>query len=363
MQLHLLTCRLAAANAATPSLQLDAQLGASLEDHWGLDTLVRVGETWLPRMLAAGTGQPALPRSNPQRASQASAAGSSASGGAGVGTPAAADVPLLKLFEFLTASLCLYVIEERVSGGRKSGVWAVDEAAVGCNVGGRCKGASEGGLNRAVALTDDTLTEIWIPSPCNARLASALTPCLPRSPPRFASMPRWWTIQASVPDPDPLVAPLMQRTLHILLTSLRLRIPTAWKSVQLSVVMLWNAAVQSGEPLYRGVGMARAMLACRNGRCPRPQSRVDGGPLLLSGSLFSLAHPCCLSCSQRGTPPGGRGGGVSPARSRARPGVAPNAARYGRGPPAAPAGDTQVRGVNFRGRICCCNWSAHPSLP
>lgn len=47
-------------------------------------------------------------------------------------------------------------------------------------------------------------------------------------------------------DAHPMVSPLLQRTLRILLTSLKLRIPTAWKSVQLSVVMLWNAAVQSG---------------------------------------------------------------------------------------------------------------------
>jgi hypothetical protein len=53
-------------------------------------------------------------------------------------------------------------------------------------------------------------------------------------------------VDAAPPAPEPLVSPLMQRTLHILLTSLRLRIPLAWKSVQLSVVMLWNAAVQSG---------------------------------------------------------------------------------------------------------------------
>jgi hypothetical protein len=60
------------------------------------------------------------------------------------------------------------------------------------------------------------------------------------------SVPRWWTVEAQAPDPDAAVAPLLQRTLRILLSSLTLRIPMAWKSVQLSVVMLWNAAVQSG---------------------------------------------------------------------------------------------------------------------
>lgn len=46
----------------------------------------------------------------------------------------------------------------------------------------------------------------------------------------------------------------MQRTVAILMTSLRLRIPMAWKSVQLSIVMLWNAAVQSRERSRGGAG-------------------------------------------------------------------------------------------------------------
>jgi hypothetical protein len=42
----------------------------------------------------------------------------------------------------------------------------------------------------------------------------------------------------------------------ILLTILRLNVPAAWKSVQLGIVMLWNAAVQSGESL----GLSSAVL-------------------------------------------------------------------------------------------------------
>ncbi len=45
---------------------------------------------------------------------------------------------------------------------------------------------------------------------------------------------------------EPVLSPLMLRAVHILLTLLQLRLPAAWKSMQLSVVMLWNAAVQSG---------------------------------------------------------------------------------------------------------------------
>jgi hypothetical protein len=45
---------------------------------------------------------------------------------------------------------------------------------------------------------------------------------------------------------EPALNPLMLRAMHILLTLLQLRLPAAWKSMQLSVVMLWNVAVQSG---------------------------------------------------------------------------------------------------------------------
>lgn len=93
------------------------QLGSSLEDHWGLDTLVRVGETWLPRMLAASTSD----ATSTHRASTASEGHAAA---AAAPQPAAADVPLLKLFEFLTASMCLYVIEEKPGGRAPVGVWA-----------------------------------------------------------------------------------------------------------------------------------------------------------------------------------------------------------------------------------------------
>jgi hypothetical protein len=46
---------------------------------------------------------------------------------------------------------------------------------------------------------------------------------------------------------DAELSPLLHRTMHILLMVLHLRLPAAWKILQLSVVMLWNAAVQSRE--------------------------------------------------------------------------------------------------------------------
>lgn len=42
------------------------------------------------------------------------------------------DVPLLKLFEFLTASMCLYVIEDRPSASAATGVWADDANSTRC---------------------------------------------------------------------------------------------------------------------------------------------------------------------------------------------------------------------------------------
>lgn len=59
--------------------------------------------------------------------------------------------------------------------------------------------------------------------------------------------PSWWTVDAPMVQSEPTLSPLMLRAVHILLTLLQLRLPAAWKSMQLSVVMLWNAAVKSGE--------------------------------------------------------------------------------------------------------------------
>jgi hypothetical protein len=57
----------------------------------------------------------------------------------------------------------------------------------------------------------------------------------------------WWTVAAPMIQADAELSPLLHRTMHILLTVLHLRLPAAWKILQLSVVMLWNAAVQSRE--------------------------------------------------------------------------------------------------------------------
>lgn len=62
--------------------QLDKRFDKQLKDNWGLETLVTVGESWLPAMLEQDD----------------------------IGE--ATDIPVLKLFEFLVASICLFMIED-----------------------------------------------------------------------------------------------------------------------------------------------------------------------------------------------------------------------------------------------------------
>lgn len=65
---------------------LDKRFDKQLKDNWGLETLVTVGESWLPAMLEQDE------------------------------MGSATDIPVLKLFEFLVASICLFMIEVRVKG-------------------------------------------------------------------------------------------------------------------------------------------------------------------------------------------------------------------------------------------------------
>lgn len=99
-------------------MQLDDKLGSELQDDWGLDVLVCVGETWLPKLRDANgvpQGQ-SMPGTKPDPQD----------------LDGKGDVPLLKLFEFLTASLCLYVIEEEPSScplRRKANLFSSGRAA------------------------------------------------------------------------------------------------------------------------------------------------------------------------------------------------------------------------------------------
>lgn len=108
--------------------QLDEKLGSELHDNWGLDVLVRVGETWLPKLRDAS----GIPAGGSMGGSNAEAAAAAAAGDDSKESEAKADIPLLKLFEFLTASLCLYVIEEASTGcplRRKANLFSTGKVA------------------------------------------------------------------------------------------------------------------------------------------------------------------------------------------------------------------------------------------
>ena len=68
---------------------LEKRFDKQLKDNWGLETLVSVGESWLPAMLEQDEGGEAN------------------------------DVPVLKLFEFLVASICLFMIDDEQEPERR----------------------------------------------------------------------------------------------------------------------------------------------------------------------------------------------------------------------------------------------------
>ena len=74
----------------------------------------------------------------------------------------ATDVPVLKLFEFLVASLCLFMIEDDVAGERRE------------------------------------LDLFKLTAPPGVRSQT------------------WWTVEARAPDPSPIIDPTQQRALAIL---------------------------------------------------------------------------------------------------------------------------------------------------
>ena len=63
-------------------VSLEQRFDRQLKDNWGLETLVSVGESWMPAMQE----QDELGE--------------------------ATDVPVLKLFEFLVASVCMFMVDD-----------------------------------------------------------------------------------------------------------------------------------------------------------------------------------------------------------------------------------------------------------
>lgn len=102
--------------------------------------------------------------------------------------------PLLKLFEFLVSSMCLFIIDD-------------DEPLP--------------------PVRDDVFCQAAPPAPADARGA-----------------PTWWSVD--VPRPEPVCddSAAMLRAYEILCLCLTVRLPQAWKIVQLALLTMWNVCAR-----------------------------------------------------------------------------------------------------------------------
>lgn len=76
----------------------------------------------------------------------------------------------------------------------------------------------------------------------------------------------WWTVAVEPPEPDPTVSALMDRVLSLLVATVRLTLIDAWKSMQLSIVTIWNisgrAAFLEKACVLRNVVSALIQVSC-----------------------------------------------------------------------------------------------------
>eukprot|EP00892_Ulva_mutabilis_P009697 jgi/Ulvmu1/709/UM010_0081.1 len=131
---------------------------------WGLDMLVRVGESWAPNLLNM--------------------------------TADTVKAPLLKLFEFLVASICLFIID--------------DEEPL-------------------PPVRDDVFCQAPPPAPSDDR-----------GPPEAA----WWSVDVPRPVPVCTESASLLRSYEILCLCLTVRLPQAWKIVQLALLTMWNVCAR-----------------------------------------------------------------------------------------------------------------------
>lgn len=103
--------------------------------------------------------------------------------------------PLLKLFEFLVASICLFVIDD----------------------------------NEPPPPPQDDVFSLAGPGATGP--AATQTPC-------------WWSVDVQRPAPPCKDAGAMLRTYEILCVVISVQAPQAWKIVQLSLLTLWNVCVR-----------------------------------------------------------------------------------------------------------------------
>ncbi|KAK9816567.1 hypothetical protein WJX72_002063 [[Myrmecia] bisecta] len=133
-----------------------------LDANWGLDTLVKVGETWIEALLRAGDGN-------------------------------TDDAPLVKLFEFLVASMCLFLVTDEEPSGPDGG----------------------------------EVYEL-------------------RAPPG-SQVSTWWSVAVVPPAPDATQPALVDRGLKVLVQLLGLDYMMGYKCMTLAVITIWNVAIRSAS--------------------------------------------------------------------------------------------------------------------
>eukprot|EP00198_Chlamydomonas_reinhardtii_P003541 XP_001692877.1 flagellar associated protein [Chlamydomonas reinhardtii] len=178
--------------------RLEKRFDKQLKDNWGLETLVSVGESWLPAMLEQDE----------------------------VGE--ATDVPVLKLFEFLVASICMFMVDDDgVPERRELDVFRLS--------------APEGARNKT-----------------------------------------WWTVDVRAPEADGTVDSDTERALRILLQILGMHLSAAWKSMQLGVLTLWNACCRhpnmERHVVERGVAL-KLLMVVNNPMWPPSLREISAGCL------------------------------------------------------------------------------------
>ncbi|KXZ56071.1 hypothetical protein GPECTOR_2g953 [Gonium pectorale] len=178
--------------------QLEKRFDKQLKDNWGLETLVAVGESWLPAMLE----QDEVGEAN--------------------------DVPVLKLFEFLVASICMFMVDDDgVPERRELDVFRLS--------------APDGVRNKT-----------------------------------------WWTMDVRAPEVEGIVDSDTERALRILVQILGMHLGAAWKSMQLGILTLWNACCRhpnmERHVVERGV-MLKLLLIVNNPAWPPSLREIAGGCL------------------------------------------------------------------------------------
>ncbi|GIL66635.1 hypothetical protein Vafri_20126 [Volvox africanus] len=178
--------------------QLEKRFDKQLKDNWGLETLVSVGESWLPAMLDQDEDGEAT------------------------------DVPVLKLFEFLVASICMFMVDDDgVPERRELDVFRLS--------------APEGARHKT-----------------------------------------WWTVDVRAPEADGTVDLDTERALRILLQILGMHLSAAWKSMQLGVLTLWNACCRhpnmERHVVERGVAL-KLLMVINNPSWPPSLREISAGCL------------------------------------------------------------------------------------